>query len=178
MAGSRCYIHTAHRLAGRATVSRPFSPAPALQVATDANDTAEAFGKVHVPLGPTGEGLYTLATVGCFNVMARCQPLVLEALPAALTAALAQPGRPLSICDFGAADGGTSVPMWHAVVAAARQSHTMDISMAYEDQARHRSAAFRPCPLFCSQRNLWKPWLHPVAPCDTVARSWSHVSLL
>lgn len=94
---------------------------------------------MHVPLGPAGEGLYSLATVGCFDVMAKCQPLVLEALPVALSAALAQPGRPLSVCDFGAADGGTSLPMWHAFVAAARRSQPdIDISIAFEDQARHR----------------------------------------
>lgn len=93
---------------------------------------------MHVPLGPAGEGLYSLATVGCFDVMSKCQPLVLAALPAALAAAVAQ-RRPLSVCDFGAADGGTSLPMWHSFVSAARRSHPdVEISMAFEDQARRR----------------------------------------
>ena len=47
---------------------------------------AEAGGK-HVPWGVAGEGTYTASTKGCFDVIARCGPLVREATERALARA-------------------------------------------------------------------------------------------
>lgn len=42
--------------------------------------TQDAFGKVHVPLGADGEGLYSIATRGCFTVIENATQLVMRAL--------------------------------------------------------------------------------------------------
>lgn len=84
--------------------------------------TVEAAGK-HVPWGGLGSGTYTAATKGCFDVIARCQPLVQAALSKALTAREAAGTAnttPFSIADFGTADGGTSLPLMRSIVAAVR----------------------------------------------------------
>ena len=44
---------------------------------------AEVGGK-HDPFGATGEGNYTALTKGCFDVIARCTPIVLGAIDRAL----------------------------------------------------------------------------------------------
>lgn len=40
----------------------------------------EALGKAHVPFGADGEGVYSTATLGCFNVIAQAAPLAHYAL--------------------------------------------------------------------------------------------------
>lgn len=40
----------------------------------------EALGKAHVPFGQDGEGVYSNATLGCFNVIAQASPLAQKAL--------------------------------------------------------------------------------------------------
>ena len=82
---------------------------------------AEAGGK-HVPWGVAGEGTYTASTKGCFDVIARCGPLVREATERALAARKTRgaAGEPFHIADFGTADGGTSLPLMRNVVARVR----------------------------------------------------------
>jgi hypothetical protein len=90
----------------------------------------KALGKAHVPGWADGSGAYSLDTLGCFLVCEAALPDLLAALAAAL--AKAPPGCPLVACDFGAADGGTSLPLWHRVadvVPEPRQLH-----LFYEDQ--------------------------------------------
>ena len=81
---------------------------------------AEAGGK-HVPWGVAGEGTYTASTKGCFDVIARCGPLVQEATERALAARKTRgaAGEPFHIADFGTADGGTSLPLMRNVVVSA-----------------------------------------------------------
>lgn len=76
-------------------------------------DKAQALGKAHVPGWTDGSGAYSLDTIGCFLVCEAALPDLLAALAAALGQAPA--GCPLVACDYGAADGGTSLPLWHKV---------------------------------------------------------------
>jgi indole-3-acetate O-methyltransferase len=98
----------------------------------------EASGK-HVPWGGLGSGTYTAATKGCFDVIARTQPLVQKALGLALEARRAAGTAnvtPFAIADFGTADGGTSIPLMRSVVQAVRAAEPdAPIVVNYEDQA-------------------------------------------
>ena len=100
---------------------------------------AEAGGK-HVPWGVAGEGTYTASTKGCFDVIARCGPLVQEATERALAARKTRgaAGEPFHIADFGTADGGTSLPLMRNVVARVRAAEPdTAIVVGYEDQAQN-----------------------------------------
>mmetsp|Transcript_6788 Transcript_6788/g.15027 ORF Transcript_6788/g.15027 Transcript_6788/m.15027 type:complete len:382 (-) Transcript_6788:349-1494(-) len=93
----------------------------------------EAFGKAHVPYGKDGEGLYSTATLGCFNVVQAAGPMALEALKQSLTAS--SPSGHMRICDFGCADAGTSMPLLNQMVAAVKESHSvLEVEVSYEDQ--------------------------------------------
>ena len=99
----------------------------------------EAAGK-HVPWGALGTGNYTAATKGCFDVIARCAPLMEEAVRRALSAraasGAADAAAPFAIADFGAADAGTSLPLLRQVVATVRAAEPRaPIVVHYEDQA-------------------------------------------
>ena len=100
----------------------------------------EASGK-HVPWGGLGSGTYTAATKGCFDVIARTQPLVQNALSRALSARQAAGTAnvtPFAIADFGTADGGTSIPLIRSVVEAIRAVEPeAPIVVHYEDQAQN-----------------------------------------
>jgi len=102
--------------------------------------TSEASGK-HVPWGASGSGTYTKSTKGCFDVIARAAPLVRAATERALAARAAAGTAhctPFGIGDFGAADGGTSLPLLADVVAAVRAAEpTAPIVVGYEDQAQN-----------------------------------------
>lgn len=96
-----------------------------------------ALGKSHVPFGRRGQGVYSLATQGCFDVMNTFESDVLTALEKAISP---RPGaeaseRPLVLCDFGAADGGTSLGLWTKVIQRCKQAAPhREIEMKYEDQ--------------------------------------------
>lgn len=92
-------------------------------------DKAQALGKAHVPGWADGSGAYSLDTIGCFLVCEAALPDLLTALAAV---SKVPASSPLVACDYGAADGGTSLPLWHRVtdeVAATR-----DLHLFYEDQ--------------------------------------------
>lgn len=99
---------------------------------------AEAAGK-HVPWGGLGAGTYTSSTKGCFDVIARTQPLVKSALARALAAresAGVANAAPFAIADFGTADAGTSLPLMRAIVASVREAEPeAPVVVHYEDQA-------------------------------------------
>lgn len=97
----------------------------------------EAAGK-HVPFGASGSGFYSAKTKGCFDVIDHAEPLLKDALARSLAARQRNgtAGSTFSIADFGAADGGTSLPLWRRIVAAVRKAEpTAPIVMQYEDQA-------------------------------------------
>jgi len=92
-----------------------------------------AFGKAHVPGWEEGSGAYSLDTLGCFLVCEKALPDLLAALPSALAAVPVD--RALVACDFGAADGGTSLPLWHSVADAVPEPR--ELHLLYEDQANN-----------------------------------------
>lgn len=98
----------------------------------------EAAGK-HVPFGASGSGFYSAKTKGCFDVIDNSEPLLNQALDRALSARQRNGtagSAPFSIADFGAADGGTSLPLFRRIIAAVRKAEpTAPILMHYEDQA-------------------------------------------
>ena len=59
-------------------------------------------------------------------------PLVLDFIKSATV----EPGSVFTICDYGCADGGTSMPLLYACVQELRQIHGDDlpVSVIYEDQ--------------------------------------------
>lgn len=90
-----------------------------------------AFGKVHVPYGADGSGTYTIATLGCFNVIQEAAPIVLNALGKIELPA----GTALRVVDYGTADGGTSMPLMHEIIKAVRDKDgRKQIEITYEDQ--------------------------------------------
>ena len=128
--------------------------------------TVEASGK-HVPWGGLGTGTYTAATKGCFDVIARCQPIVRSALTRALAAREAAGvanSTPFAIADFGTADAGTSLPLMCSIVAAVRAAEPhAPIVVHYEDQAANDwQSVFKVCAHWVS----CAPWLaQPLSPC-------------
>jgi len=92
---------------------------------------------VHTPVGRDGNGEYTAATKGCFDVIDGATPLVLAEISK-------QPLRPFGtgspafhIADYGTADGGTSLGLLSKMVKAHRDrvgDDTKDIVLHYEDQ--------------------------------------------
>ncbi|KAK3285132.1 hypothetical protein CYMTET_7248 [Cymbomonas tetramitiformis] len=94
-----------------------------------------SLGKVHVPLGKDGEGLYTEKTKGCFDVIAAATPMVLDALSKVPAPSA---GSAFTIADYGTADAGTSLPLMYTIVEKMRSSgNTGDIQINYEDQANN-----------------------------------------
>lgn len=101
------------------------------------NDFRNVFGISHVPLGKFGSGLYSLATQGCFDVIEASKPLVINAAEASVKAQMESKcgEQPISFCDFGAADGGTSLNLWTDVILTTLQTYPSDqVNMQYEDQ--------------------------------------------
>lgn len=78
-----------------------------------------------------GGGYYSLATTGAKDVIDAATPLVLAALE---DVALPE-HRPFTLCDMGCADGGTSIDMVRAMIAALRaRDAAKPISVLYADQ--------------------------------------------
>mmetsp|Transcript_26872 Transcript_26872/g.58984 ORF Transcript_26872/g.58984 Transcript_26872/m.58984 type:complete len:433 (+) Transcript_26872:170-1468(+) len=92
---------------------------------------------VHTPVGQDGEGAYTAATKGCFDVIDEATPLVLQEISK-------QPiddGRAFHVADYGTADAGTSLGLLSKVVRAVRERTTAttnneqtEVVIHYEDQ--------------------------------------------
>ena len=75
---------------------------------------------VHTPVGRDGEGAYTAATKGCFDVIDAATPLVLQEISE-------QPideSRAFHVADYGTADAGTSLGLLSKVVRAVRERAT------------------------------------------------------
>jgi len=95
---------------------------------------------VHTPVGKDGDGAYSAATKGCFDVIDAATPLILNEVAC-------QPLRddhPFHIADYGTADGGTSLGLLTKIVKAVRErkgdnndssnNDEKEIVIHYEDQ--------------------------------------------
>ncbi|OEU19039.1 S-adenosyl-L-methionine-dependent methyltransferase [Fragilariopsis cylindrus CCMP1102] len=96
---------------------------------------------VHTPVGKDGDGAYSAATKGCFDVIDAATPLILNEVAC-------QPIRddhPFHIADYGTADGGTSLGLLTKIVKAVRErkgdnnndsnnDDEKEIVIHYEDQ--------------------------------------------
>lgn len=89
----------------------------------------------------SGDGLYSLATIGAKDVIDKATPRVLAAIDS-----MAHSGRKESsawnFSDMGCADGGTSLDLWRNVVKhlrskGAASGSSPDIQIVYADQARN-----------------------------------------
>merc|ERR1712146_694115 len=83
-----------------------------------------------------GTGYYPLATRGCFDVIERATPLLLQATEQAIEAYKARNDeRPFTIIDYGTADGGPSLPALCKVVDAVKAAlPSTPVEVVYEDQ--------------------------------------------
>jgi len=106
-------------------------------IASALNTLSKTENSVHVPIGKDGEGEYTAATKGCFDVIDAATPLVVEEI-------MKQPMRPFGsgspafhIADYGTADAGTSLGLLSKMTTAHRERVSDDkkeIVIHYEDQ--------------------------------------------
>ena len=99
----------------------------------------ESKGK-HVPYGERGSSNYSLATRGCFDVMHQATPMVLNCIERLIATRNHQgiSSTPFVIADIGTADGGTSIPLMHDIIAMIRRDRNHSntpIQICYEDQA-------------------------------------------
>ena len=102
---------------------------------------------VHTPVGKDGEGAYSAATKGCFDVIDAATPLVLNEIarmgqqPAAITTTTTTTRDDVNnaafhIADYGTADAGTSLGLLSKIVKAVRDddNNEKEIVIHYEDQ--------------------------------------------
>ncbi|VEU38650.1 unnamed protein product [Pseudo-nitzschia multistriata] len=89
---------------------------------------------VHTPVGKDGEGAYTAATKGCFDVIDMATPLVLQEI----SEQHINPDRAFHVADYGTADAGTSLGLLTKVVRSVRKRTSGDdkkeVVIHYEDQ--------------------------------------------
>ena len=101
-------------------------------------------------LAMVGEGYYSANTAGARNVITSALPMV--------EAALAEAPRTetLRLADFGAADGGTSQPMWASLLTAMRNNgDDRQVEMIYTDLASNDfSTLFRMMQGFTGNKDL------------------------
>jgi len=80
----------------------------------------------------SGDGLYSLATIGAKDVIDKATPRVLDAI-----SSIDNHAELWAFSDMGCADGGTSLDLWRSVVKHIRSKHSSDIQITYADQARN-----------------------------------------
>ncbi len=81
----------------------------------------------------SGDGLYSLATIGAKDVIDRATPMVLSALETIDSTS----DNAWCFSDMGCADGGTSLDLWRTVVTSLRKADEKAIQIVYADQARN-----------------------------------------
>jgi hypothetical protein len=87
--------------------------------------------KLHTPLGEDGAGLYSLSTRGCFDVINNNTELMMEQLDKITKPA----SGAIVLCDYGTADGGTSIPLYNKLVTKIKAAEaSRDVWVLYEDQ--------------------------------------------
>jgi len=91
---------------------------------------------VHLPVGPDGAGVYSAETAGCFDVIRKATPLVMESLEQILQQQQQSDESSLfTVCDYGTADAGTSLGLVHQVCTRIRdETSSTSIQVIYEDQ--------------------------------------------
>ena len=101
-------------------------------------------------LAMVGEGYYSANTAGARNVITSALPMVEAAL-----AESPQTDR-LRLADYGAADGGTSQPMWASLLTAMRNNgDNRQVEMIYTDLASNDfSTLFRMMQGFTGNKDL------------------------
>lgn len=80
----------------------------------------------------SGDGLYSLATIGAKDVIDKATPRVLAAIEN-----IENSNSAWQFSDMGCADGGTSLDLWRSVARHIRASDDRDIQLVYADQARN-----------------------------------------
>lgn len=86
---------------------------------------------VHAPVGKDGEGAYTAATKGCFDVINAATPMVLKEV----SALPLRPNQAFHVADYGTADAGTSLELLTNVVETIRKRQSeKEVVIHYEDQ--------------------------------------------
>lgn len=102
----------------------------AASVAMDGDAEVE----LHRPVGKDGDGEYSAATKGCFDVINVASAAVLSSVEAM---ELPAPGsRAFTVADYGTADAGTSLGLISKVVDAVRAKggDALEVNILYEDQ--------------------------------------------
>jgi len=115
--------------------SASFHGATAFALKTMVKPSVNPIENVHTPVGKDGEGAYTAATKGCFDVIDAATPLILQEVSK-------QPiheSRAFHVADYGTADAGTSLGLLSKVVRAVRERTTdtndeKEVVIHYEDQ--------------------------------------------
>lgn len=93
--------------------------------------TKEYVPHSHLPYGADGSGFYSDNTIGIFNVMQAVTPIVLGTLEKFNS----KDKKTFTICDYGTADGGTSMYLIKECVAKLRSANPkIEVNVLYEDQ--------------------------------------------
>jgi hypothetical protein len=100
-----------------------------------ASVTSKAGAGVHVPVGKDGEGEYTAATKGCFDVIQAATPKILKEITSQTSTT--KDGA-YHIADYGTADAGTSLGLLSNMVETLRArsegEQNKEVVLHYEDQ--------------------------------------------
>ncbi|PXF41875.1 N-methyl-L-tryptophan oxidase [Gracilariopsis chorda] len=114
------------------------SPKKLRRTATEVQRTErKVLGKSHGPFGEKERGVNSLVTQGCFDVFNRFQSLIAKDFENSIPyEPLADSQRLLvTLYDFGAADGGTSLQLWNDIIRKCMElCPDHEIEMKYEDQ--------------------------------------------
>lgn len=89
---------------------------------------------VHKPVGKDGEGEYSAATKGCFDVIDTATPPILQEI---CKQDVISSQRAYHIADYGTADAGTSLGLLSRMVKTVREHNKNDeqeVVLHYEDQ--------------------------------------------
>ena len=118
----------------RTSLCRALSTVATPPTTKASSSSSKAGTGVHAPVGKDGEGEYTAATKGCFDVIQTATPAILEEI-------VKQKGRSTGseayhIADYGTADAGTSLGLLSSMVKTVRkeQSENKEVVIHYEDQ--------------------------------------------
>ena len=118
-----CRTRATTALGATATASAPAS--------TATSTSKQQLDNVHTPVGKDGEGAYTAATKGCFDVINAATPAILKEV----SSQPIRPNQPFHVADFGTADAGTSLGLLSNVVRAVRDREAdKEVVIHYEDQ--------------------------------------------
>lgn len=90
--------------------------------------------ELHRPVGTDGEGEYSAATKGCFDVIAAATPAVLSSVSEMTLPAVGS--RAFTVADYGTADAGTSLGLISKIIDTVRDrgGDKLEVQVHYEDQ--------------------------------------------